>query len=303
MNIGWKLAELHEHGFCVLEAHFPPPLIEACRHAFWPVLLDHLSSHFREPNRGPHRHFLPMPFDPPCFAPEFFFDPAILAVMRAAMDDRIVADQWGCDVPLAGSQYQEPHVDYQRPLFAELPDLTLPPYMMVVSFGLIEITTAHGPLEIAPGTHRLPRAAALESVKAGEIPLISIPLEIGDVLIRHPWAVHRGTPNTTDTPRALATIRYVRRWYADNSRDVNSIPLWLWRTFTPEEQSILRFPWTNGRRAPHPLRYLLARGPHDQLDAKKFCWLPVRTGGCHLARRAAEGRSIELPEKGRTRAN
>jgi len=95
LNIGWKLAELHEHGFCVLEAHFPPPLIEACRHAFWPVLLDHLSSHFREPNRGPHRHFLPMPFDPPCFAPEFFFDPAILAVMRAAMDDRIVADQLG----------------------------------------------------------------------------------------------------------------------------------------------------------------------------------------------------------------
>jgi ectoine hydroxylase-related dioxygenase (phytanoyl-CoA dioxygenase family) len=120
--------------------------------------------------------------------------------------------------------------------------------MLVVSFGLIEITTAHGPIEIAPGTHRMLRTAALESVKAGEIPLKPIPLKIGDVLIRHPWAVHRGTPNTTDTPRALATIRYVRRWYADNSRDVNSVPLWLWRTFTPEQQSILRFPPANGGR-------------------------------------------------------
>jgi hypothetical protein len=45
------------------------------------------------------------------------------------------------------------------------------------------------------------------------------------VLIRHPWALHRGTPNVTETPRALLTIRYVRRWYADGSREVNALPL------------------------------------------------------------------------------
>jgi ectoine hydroxylase-related dioxygenase (phytanoyl-CoA dioxygenase family) len=183
-----------------------------------------------------------MPFERPCFASEFFFDHAVLTLIRATMGDGIVADQWGCDVPLGGSQYQEPHIDYQRPVFAERPELVFPPYMLVVSFGLLRITPAHGPVEIAPGTHRMARDVALQSVKAGEIPLRTISLETGDVLIRHPWAVHRGTPNTTDMPRALATIRYVRSWYTDSSRDVNAIPFSLWRSFTPKERCLLRFP-------------------------------------------------------------
>ena len=50
------------------------------------------------------------------------------------MDDRIVADQWGCDVPVRGSLFQDVHVDYQRPLFPECPDLALPPFAIVVKF-------------------------------------------------------------------------------------------------------------------------------------------------------------------------
>jgi hypothetical protein len=65
----------------------------------------------------------------------------------------------------------------------------------------------------------------------------AIPLDLGDVLIRHPWALHRGTPNRTDVPRALCTIRFVRRWYADDSRDVNHIPRATWDLLTPEQQS------------------------------------------------------------------
>jgi len=141
-----------------------------------------------------------------------------------------------------GSQNQGVHIDYQRPLFAEFPDLLLPPYMLVASFGLIDITPAHGPIEIAPGTHRMDRNEALRVVESGEIDLQAAPLEIGDVLIRHPWALHRGTPNTTATPRALVTIRYVRRWYSDNSRDVNPIPRAVWQSLTPEQQSGMRFP-------------------------------------------------------------
>lgn len=183
-----------------------------------------------------------MPFEPPCFAPEFFFDPDILSIVQGVMDERIVADQWSCDVPLKGSEYQPVHVDYQRPLFAEAPDLLLPAHILVVSFGLIDITLEHGPIEIAPGTHRLSRAEALRNVESSAIQLVPVPLQIGDVLIRHPWALHRGTPNTTDTPRALLTIRYVRRWYADLSREVNTIPLSLWQSLTDAQQSIMRFP-------------------------------------------------------------
>jgi len=235
------LAELQDRGFCVLKAHFARSSVEACLKAFWPILLGYLETHAEEPNRGPHRHFLPMPFDSPCFAPEFFFDTRVLGIVRAAMDDSVVADQWGCDVPLRGSTHQGFHVDYQRPLFAEAPELLLPNYILIVSFGLIDIAPAYGPIEIAPGTHRMPRNKALRSVESAEIETQLVPLQLGDVLIRHPWALHRGTPNTTDTPRPIVSIRYVRSWYEDHSREVNAIPRVVWQSLTPEQQRVMSF--------------------------------------------------------------
>ena len=237
-----NILEIRKTGFCVLKAHFARRLIDACREAFWPVLLGYLSAHGENPNRGAHRHFIPMPFVTPCFAPTFFFDPEVLSIVQGLMDDRVVADQWGCDVPLRGSGYQGAHVDYQRPLFAEFPDLALPVYMLVVSFGLVRIGLEHGPIEIAPGTHRMPRTEALQAVESGAIDMRPVPLEIGDVLIRHPWALHRGSPNSTGTPRALASVRYVRRWYADDSREVNAMPRAIWESLTPDQQGMMRFP-------------------------------------------------------------
>ncbi len=241
--------ELRIDGFCVLRKHFAQSLIDDCREAFWPVLQEYLQRHRFEPNRGAHRHFLPMPFEPPCFAPEFFFDDGVLSLVRGEMDDRIVADQWGCDVPLRGSEFQGIHADYQRPLFAEAPEFVLPTYMLNVSFGLVDITLENGPIEIAPGKHRMERQEALRAIESGEVRMEPVLLEIGDVLVRHPWALHRGTPNTTDTPRALVGIRYVRRWYADDSREVNKIPLAVWQTMTPEQQRVMRFPIVGSERS------------------------------------------------------
>jgi hypothetical protein len=72
-------------------------------------------------------------------------------------------------VPLRGSDYQGIHVDYRHPLFGEAPDLSLPVYVLVVSFGLVRITLEKGPIEIAPGTHRMVRKEALRAVEAGVI--------------------------------------------------------------------------------------------------------------------------------------
>ena len=173
---------------------------------------------------------------------QFFFDAEVMGIVAGLMGDQVVADQWGCDVPLRGSEHQGLHVDYQHPLFPEAPALALPAYAVVVSFGLVRIAREHGPIEIAPGTHRLTRMDALRAVEAGEIGMQAVPLEVGDVLVRHPWTLHRGTPNTTDVPRALATIRYVRRWYADASREVAELPQATWESLTAEQRGMMRFP-------------------------------------------------------------
>src|SRR3982074_1411259 len=117
-----------------------------------------------------------MPFEPRCFAHTFLFDAEVLSIVRGVMDDRVVADQWGCDVPLRGSDYQEAHVDYRRALCQETPDLAFPPHMLVVSFGLIRIGHENGPIEIAPGTHRMPRAEAVRAVETSEIGMQPVPL-------------------------------------------------------------------------------------------------------------------------------
>ena len=235
------VAAVVDRGYCVLPGHLESTVVETCRAAFWPHLLTYLAAD-PAPNRGPGRHYVAMPFEASCFAPEFFFDPVILDVVRRLMDDRIVADQWGCDVPVRGSAYQTAHADYQRPLFPERADLLLPPFAIVVSFGLVPITRESGPIEIAPGTQRMTRGEATRAVEAGDIPLEAVTLGVGDILIRHPWALHRGTPNSTDVPRAMASIRYARRWYSDDSREVASIPHGVWRSLTAEQQRLLRFP-------------------------------------------------------------
>jgi hypothetical protein len=134
-----KFLELQENGYCVLKTHLPREIIDACKQAFWPVLLKYITDR-HEPNRGPHRYFVPMPFDPPCYAPAFFFDSTLLQILRGAMDDRIVADQWGCDTPVGGSTYQKFHADYQRPLFPR--------------GARSAITDVHAPRQFRSGRHK-----------------------------------------------------------------------------------------------------------------------------------------------------
>ncbi|PYT31314.1 MAG: hypothetical protein DMG57_05500 [Acidobacteria bacterium] len=55
-----SIREIQDKGYCVLSAHLPLRVIDDCRDSFWPVLLAHLKAHGHEPNRGSHRHFLPM---------------------------------------------------------------------------------------------------------------------------------------------------------------------------------------------------------------------------------------------------
>src|SRR5205085_2097329 len=68
------------------------------------------------------------------------------------------------------------------------------------------------PFEMARGTHVLPRDEGLAKVNAGEIPMESFLMKPGDVMIRTPLALHRGTPNVTNVPRPMVVMGYVMHW-------------------------------------------------------------------------------------------
>ena len=54
-------------------------------------------------------------------------------------------------------------------------------------------------------------------------------------------AKQRANRDQREHHRALVSIRYVRHWCADNSREVNHFPAPLGETLTPEQESVMRF--------------------------------------------------------------
>ena len=157
-------------GFCILRDQFPIPAIEACNEAFAPILRDYVAEHADNPNRGPCRHYITLPFEPPLYNPCFFDDNTVIAIASQILGEDFVIDQYASDTPLKGSVYQEIHGDV-GPLFRENPDFQHPPAILAVNFPFVDVTPAHGPFEVACGTHLLPKAEALRQIEDGEIPL------------------------------------------------------------------------------------------------------------------------------------
>jgi ectoine hydroxylase-related dioxygenase (phytanoyl-CoA dioxygenase family) len=201
--------ELNRDGICVIRNLLDRELV-----AQWAEAFDRL---FRVRQARPGglapreqaRYYLTLPWVPPFADAGVFANAAILGVLSRVFAQEYVLVQLGVDVPLRGSDYQETHRDF-RPLFTD--QIVTPLYAVAVNFPLVPVTEANGPFQMARGTHVLPRDTGLAKVASGEIPMESFFMEPGDVAIRSPLALHRGSPNRTDTPRPMVVLGYVMHW-------------------------------------------------------------------------------------------
>jgi ectoine hydroxylase-related dioxygenase (phytanoyl-CoA dioxygenase family) len=201
--------ELNRDGICVLRG-----LLDPRRVAEWADAFDRL---YRERQNRPGglapreqaRYYLTFPWVPPFADPAVFANPAVLGILDRVFPQEYVMVQLGADVPLQGSDYQEIHRDY-RPLFTD--HVVTPLYALAVNFPLVDVTEENAPFQMARGTHVMPRGEALAKVQAGEIPMETFLMQRGDVMIRTPLALHRGTPNRTDQPRPMVVLGYVMHW-------------------------------------------------------------------------------------------
>ncbi|MCY4409220.1 MAG: phytanoyl-CoA dioxygenase family protein [Caldilineaceae bacterium] len=226
-------------GYCLLRGHFPVDAVEACRQAFNPIADDYLAEHADNPNRGPHRHYIPLPFRPPLYNPAFFNDDTILAIASGILGEDLVLNNFASDTPFIGSVHQDIHTDLPL-LYPEQPDLILPPHFLAVNWPFVDVTPERGPFQIAEGTHLLPKAKGLARTEAGEFPLKSLLMEVGDVMIRDPRCLHRGSPNLTSTPRVLAGFGLVRSWFYRPHTDRHPIARSFWETLTEREHYLLQ---------------------------------------------------------------
>ena len=233
------IQKIRQDGYCILRGHFPVDAVEACRVAFEPIAEAYLAKFADKPNRGPNRHYIPLPFRPPFYHPAFFADDTVFAIAAGIMGEQMVIDQYASDTPFKDSAHQDVHADLQ-PLFAERPDLILPPELLAMNWPFVDVTPERGPFQIAVGTHQMPREQALAGIESEEVPLESLLMQVGDVMIRDPRCLHRGTPNKTDTPRVVAVVSFMRPWFCRRRSDTHPISRSLWESLSEREQRLLQ---------------------------------------------------------------
>jgi ectoine hydroxylase-related dioxygenase (phytanoyl-CoA dioxygenase family) len=202
--------EVRETSVTVLKGLIPQETIDTWNAAFGPLLACAVRREGDNPNRGPHRYYVTLPFHGLWADADIIDNDAVMAVVEELVGADGVMCQLASDTPLLGSEHQELHRDTQL-LFPES-GVETPPYQLAVNFPLVDVTDANGPMEWAPGTHMLSKAEGMRRIESGEVPLVKAYMRRGDVMIRNVRHIHRGTPNPSGVPRPMVVIGYSRRW-------------------------------------------------------------------------------------------
>ena len=238
-------AAAHEHyakkflqdGFCILKNHFSKAVLIKWNEAFAPLLKKHIESEKRMLSRGKERFYVTLPFTGEFANPAIFEDEDILAIVSHLTGEDFVMCQLATDTPLIGSEYQEIHRDTQ-PLFPEA-GIETPPFQLAINFPLVDVTLNNGPLEIIRGTHMISKNDGIRRLESLEAKIEPVLMTLGDVMIRDVRALHRGTPNHTDTPRPMVVIGYSRKWL--NRPEVSiQIPSEIHAQLSPRARHMLR---------------------------------------------------------------
>lgn len=228
--------DLERDGICILRSLLDPDLLAGWARAFEDLVERRRALPGGLAPRGPGRYYLTLPWADPFADASVFANQGLRKVLDRAFAQEYVMVQLAVDTPVLGSDYQEIHRDH-RPLFTE--EFNTPLYALAVNFPLCRVDGENGPLQMARGTHRMPKEEALRRIAGGELPMESFPMELGDVAIRSPYALHRGTPNRTASPRPMVVMGYVMHWLHTAKVDLE-LPRSTYQSFPEGTRALLR---------------------------------------------------------------
>lgn len=223
---------LHTAGYVVLRDALSRDLVARAQEAFDEILRDCIESRDGDAwyqvserhravfwERGSRWRIFPK-LRPPLSDPRLLANPLVVPLL-----DELLGSDFRCkfvssDTCIKGSELQAPHRELGAGGARE-------PVAYMVNVPLGRNTRRNGPIEVWPSASHLWNADLLErhgltddlqdgsnpgiEELAARIPSEHLLLEPGDVLIRDPGMLHRGTPNRTRRPRTMLTLCYLRR--------------------------------------------------------------------------------------------
>jgi ectoine hydroxylase-related dioxygenase (phytanoyl-CoA dioxygenase family) len=161
------------------------------------------------------------PFD----SPWMLANPFAMQLLRFQLGKDFSRKFVSSDTCLSGAELQSPHREMD-------PGLSWEPRGYIVNIPLQRCDLANGPLEIWPCGSHLWRDDVIRGLGfddtvqdgrnpdfewlASQFPSRRVLLDPGDVLIRDPALMHRGTVNTTDEPRTMLGVCYFRAGLTHN---------------------------------------------------------------------------------------
>lgn len=265
---------LHTQGFVILKRALPGGLAETVRDEFIRIFQDCIASRqgdgwyqvaaqtqavFWERNSR-WRIFpkLRAPFDSTWILANPFASELLSSFLGSDHYCKFVSS----DTCLKGATVQSPH----RELGA---GRMWGPRALVVNIPLGHCGLENGPLEIWTGGSHLWNNAVLEKfdwnddVQDGRNPSMEwfatlfpsrrVVLEPGDILIRDPGLLHRGTVNRTDEPRTMLTLCYFRRGQShDYGRAEYNLDRSIWENLAPEAKRLFAHEFESSSAAPSP---------------------------------------------------
>lgn len=230
VDLDLKVSEFRINGFTVIEDVLSAATADRIREAFLPML-EHVRT--REDGIAPkewgelrtgygrqqmvNRYTLTIPWVPPFADPEVYENPVILEFLRRYWDrDDFYIKCFHSNNPYPGSEFQPWHRDVE--LAKEIPHVGLDTCPSIgVKFPLVDTSEENGSIEVLPSSQYLANPDLEgrydEVLTQGNFPSAQrLNVKKGTMWIQDPRILHRGTPNTSDSPRPEIVVCYALWW-------------------------------------------------------------------------------------------
>ena len=223
----------HRDGYCVVLNALPMDRVEQVREALDTVvrrMVEHDPN--RIGNRGSHRYSMgsaPLAFGVDVALSTMIDSAPVLAVVKEIYgSEDFVCNGYGGDFVMPGSvEHQQLHRDqgeYLQDRSGGITHLDMPTARVKVSFPMVldpgspvAHTPCNGATRVIAGTHtsRAPIPSLAEEPRWMKLS-VAAPMAAGTAFLFDPRCWHGGTPNLSNSVRALPGVGFVAPWYAGN---------------------------------------------------------------------------------------